>query len=89
MPIKKAAKKYIRVTGRKTAINNQIRGIFRGAIKKTHEAIAKGDAKEAKEWLQKSLKAFDKAVQKKVLHKNTAARKKSHLNAKVKALVKK
>lgn len=89
MPIKKAAKKYIRVSGRKTAINNQIRGAFRSAVKKTHEAIAKSETKEAKEWLQKSLTALDKAVQKKVLHKNTAARKKSRLNAKVKALVKK
>jgi len=89
MPIKKAAKKYIRVTGRKTAINNQIKGVFRSTVKKTQEAIAKGDAKEATEWLQKSLTALDKAVQKKVLHKNTAARKKSRLNAKVKALAKK
>ena len=89
MPIKKAAKKSLRVTGRKTAINNKIKGAFRSVIKKTHEAIAKGDAKEAKEWLQKSLKALDKAVQKKVLTKNTAARQKSRLNAKVKALAKK
>jgi small subunit ribosomal protein S20 len=89
MPIKKAAKKYIRVTGRKTAIKNNTKGIFRSAVKKTEAAIAKGDAKEAKKWLQKSLKALDKAVQKKVLHKNTAARKKSRLNAKVKVLIKK
>jgi small subunit ribosomal protein S20 len=89
MPIKKAAKKYIRVSGRKTTINNRVKGIFRSAVKKTQEAIAKGDAKDAREWLQKSLTALDKAVQKKVLHKNTAARQKSRLNAKVKALVKK
>jgi len=89
MPIKKAAKKYIRTTGRKTAINNRIKGAFRSTVKKTQEAIVKGDTKEAKDWLNKSLTALDKAVQKKVLHKNTAARKKSRLNAKVKVLVKK
>ena len=89
MPIKKAAKKYIRVTRRKTASNNQIKGGSRSVVKKTQAAIAKGDAKEAKEWLQKSLKALDKAVQKKVLPKNTAARQKSRLNARVKALAKK
>ena len=89
MPIKKAAKKYIRVTGRKTAINNQIKGIFRSAIKKTREAVARGDIKEAQNWLKKSLTALDKAVQKKVLPKNTAARQKSRLNAQVKALAKK
>lgn len=89
MPIKKAAKKYIRVSRRKTVINNQIRGAFRSTLKKTREAIAKGDIKEAQAWLKKSLTALDKAVQKNVLPKNTAARKKSRLNAKVKALVKK
>jgi len=89
MPIKKAAKKYIRVSRRKTIINNQIKGIFRSAIKKTLAAISKDDLKEAKEWLGKSMTALDKAVQKNVLHKNTAARQKSRLNAKVKALIKK
>jgi len=89
MPIKKAAKKYIRVSGRKTVIKNRIKGIFRSAVKKTQEAIAKGDVKKAQDWLSKALIALDKAVQKKVLPKNTAARQKSRLNAKVKALVRK
>lgn len=89
MPIKKSAKKYMRVTARKTLKNSKIKGVFRSAAKKTVSTIEKGDIALAKEWFQKTAKALDKAAQKKVLHKNTAARKKSRLNKMVKAIAKK
>ncbi|OGI29600.1 MAG: 30S ribosomal protein S20 [Candidatus Moranbacteria bacterium RIFOXYA12_FULL_44_15] len=89
MPIKKSAKKYMRVTERKTEKNRKIKGQFRSAIKATTEAVAKNDIEKAKESLKKAQIALDKAVQKKVLHKNTVARKKSRLNKLVKNLVKK
>ncbi len=89
MPIKKAAKKYMRVTTRKTAKNAKVKGSFRSAIKKTTEAVTKGDTVQAQEWLKRASKALDKAAEKKVIHKNAAARKKSRLNAKVKAIAKK
>lgn len=84
MPIKKSAKKYMRVTERKTEKNKKIKGQFKSAIKKTREAVHAGKADEAKEWLKKSVQALDKAAQKKVIHKNAAARRKSRLNALVK-----
>jgi small subunit ribosomal protein S20 len=89
VPIKKAAKKYMRVTARKTEKNRKIKGQFRSAIKATKVAVAKGDADKAKESLKKAVKALDKAAQKKVLHKNTVARTKSRLNKTVKGMVKK
>lgn len=89
MPIKKAAKKYMRVTARKTEKNRKTKGQFRSALKATREAVAKGDVAKAQESLKKAAKALDKAVQKKVIHKNMAARSKSRLNKLVKALVKK
>jgi small subunit ribosomal protein S20 len=89
MPIKKAAKKYMRVTARKTERNRKVRGAFRSVIKKTHEAIIAGNSSKAQEFLKKSIKALDKAAQKKVIKKNTAARNKSRLNKKVKELIKK
>jgi len=85
MPIKDAAKKYMRVTERKTAKNRKIKGAFRSAIKVTKESLAKNDVTKAQEYLKKSMKALDKASQKNVLHKNTAARMKSRLNKQVKA----
>ena len=89
MPIKKSAKKYMRVTARKTEKNARVKGVFRSAIKKTTEAVKAGKLDEAKIWLAKAMKALDKAAQKKVIHKNTVARKKSRLNKLVKTATKK
>lgn len=86
MPIKKSAKKYMRVTVRKTARNKKAEGIFRSAIKKTREAAAARNAEEARKWLAISIKSLDKAVQKNIIKKNTAARRKSRLNKLVKTL---
>jgi len=79
----------MRVTAKKTLKNKTIKGVYRSAIKKTHQAVTDKKVKTAQEWLKKSIQALDKAAQKKVLKKNTAARYKSHLNKLVKGLVKK
>jgi small subunit ribosomal protein S20 len=89
MPIKKAAKKYMRVTEKNTEKNRKIKGNFRSAIKATQVAVAKGEKDKAQEYLKKAIIALDKAAQKNVLHKNTVARTKSRLNKTVKNLVKK
>jgi small subunit ribosomal protein S20 len=89
MPIKKAARKYMRVTERKTEKNRKLKGAFRSAIKATKIALSANEIGEAQENLKKSIKALDKAAQKKVLHKNTAARMKSRLNKLVKVAAKK
>lgn len=88
MPIKKSAKKYMSVTARKTLKNKKTKGIYRSAVKKTREAIAAKDIKGAGEWFKKSIKALDKAAQKKILKKNTVARYKSRLNKAIKNLKK-
>lgn len=79
----------MRVTLRKTEKNRKIKGQYKSHIKATLEAVSKGEIDKAKESLKKSMKSLDKAAQKKVLHKNTVARKKSRLNKVVKSLVKK
>ena len=89
MPIIKSAKKYMRVTKRKTLRNKEVSGIFKSAIKKTREAVSHGNTEEAQKWLKVAIKSLDKAAQKKVIKKNTAARRKSRLNAAVKKIVKK
>lgn len=86
VPIKKSAKKYMRVTDRKTIKNKIVKGTFRNAIKETKENITAGKVAEAQELLKRAIKALDKAAQKNVIKKNTAARKKSRLNAAVKKL---
>lgn len=86
MPIKKSAKKYMRVTAKNTVRNKIVTGVVKSAIKKTREAVTAGNVSEAQEWLKKANKSLDKAAQKKVIKKNTAARKKSRLNSLVKAI---
>lgn len=86
MPIKKSAKKYMRVTAKKTLRNKKIKGVFRGAVQKTRLATAAGKTEDAQKWLKTAIKSLDKAAQKKVIKKNTAARKKSRLNKLVKNL---
>ena len=76
----------MRVTDRKTIKNKKVKGVFKNAIKETKENVAAGKVAEAQELLKKAIKALDKAAQKKVIKKNTAARKKSRLNAAVKKL---
>lgn len=77
----------MRVTERKTARNKVVKGVVKSAIKKTREALSAGKIEDAKIWLKASIKSLDKAAQKKIIKKNTAARKKSRLNKMVKALV--
>lgn len=79
MPIKKAAFKHLRQSTVRTAKNKAMKSALRGLLKKTQRAIAAGDMKTAQELSHAAMKALDKAAQKGVLSKNTAARKKSRL----------
>ncbi len=86
VPIKKSAKKYMRVTDRKTLKNRKIKGVLKNAVKQTKESLTAGKIEDAQKSLKAAIKAIDKAAQKKVIKKNTAARKKSRLNAMVKKI---
>lgn len=68
------------------AKNAQVKSQVRTATRKTVEAVAAGQAEEAKAAFIKATSVIDKAANKGVLHKNTAARKKANLAAKVNAL---
>ena len=50
------------------------------------EALAKGDKAGAEVVFRQTVSALDKAIQKGVIHENTASRYKSRLNARVNAL---
>lgn len=76
----------MKVTEKKTLHNKEVKGVFRSAIKKTREAVTAGNIEEAQKWLKTASKALDKAAQKDIIKKNTAARKKSRLNKAVKAI---
>jgi small subunit ribosomal protein S20 len=79
--------KRARQTVVKTAVNRANKSKLRGILRLLREAIAKGDAKIVTEQYRATVSILDKSVQKGVLHKNTASRYKSRLNARVKAVV--
>ncbi|OGI57533.1 30S ribosomal protein S20 [Candidatus Nomurabacteria bacterium RIFCSPHIGHO2_02_FULL_37_13] len=79
MPITQSAKKAIRGSLRKKAFNDHRMRAMKEIIKKV-EKLAKTDKAEAKKILSKAFQAIDKAVQKDVIKKNNAARKKSRLS---------
>ncbi len=78
--------KRARQTETKTAVNRSNRSKLRGVLRSLREAIGKGDATAAMASYRQTASVLDKSVQKGVLHKNTASRYKSRLNARVKAL---
>ncbi len=81
-----SALKRVRQTKRKTAVNRGNKSRIRGSLRSLREAILKGDATAAAAQFRATMSALDKSVQKGILHKNTASRYKSRLNARVKAL---
>ncbi|MCX7842410.1 MAG: 30S ribosomal protein S20 [Clostridia bacterium] len=78
MPNIKSAIKRVKVTKVKTLKNAMRKSALKTTIKKCKEAIAKNES-SAVEMLKSAASSLDKAVSKNILHKNTAARKKSKL----------
>ncbi len=86
MPIIKSAKKRMHQTAKRQARNVASKRSMRGEMKQLMGFIEAKDAKKAQASLSKVQSELDKAVKKNILKKNTAARKKAQLSAKVKAL---
>lgn len=81
MPIKHAAIKALRKAKKNALQNRQAKDSLKNLYKKTIKAIEAGDEK-AKDLVKQTLKATDKMFGRKIMKKNTVARKKSRLMAK-------
>ena len=88
MPILKAAKKYIKVSAAKNAINKKRKVAMKEAIRKVSDAIQAKNKSEAEKLYKTAQKAIDKAIKIGILKKNTAARRKSVLIKKITSLKK-
>lgn len=66
--------------------NFALRTQFRTAIKNVLKAVQAGDKDAAKEVFVKAQSTIDKIARKGIFHKNKAARHKSKLSAKIKAM---
>jgi small subunit ribosomal protein S20 len=82
----RSAKKRIRQTARKTVVNRNRMSRVRTFVKKVETAIAAGDKDAASAALKEAQPEIMRGVTKGVLHRNTASRKVSRLNARIRAL---
>lgn len=77
MPNIRSAKKRVLVTETKTMQNKAFKTSYKTACKKYEAAVEAGNKDEASALYTETIKKIDTAVTKNIIHKNTAARKKS------------
>lgn len=75
----KSAKKRILVSGKRAMRNKMIKSRTKTAVKKAVATIESGPAQGAQAAYVGAVSFIDKALAKGVIHKNTAARRKSQL----------
>lgn len=81
-----SARKATRKIARRTAINKMRETRMRGSLRAVEEAITAGDGKKARVALQAAEPEIMRAAQQGVIHKNSASRKISRLQARVRKL---
>jgi small subunit ribosomal protein S20 len=82
----KSAEKRVRQNAKRNEINRSNRSKLRTQIKKLRGVLAATDKKQSNELLNPTVSLIDKAVNKGLIHKNTAARYKSRLTKHVSEL---
>lgn len=82
MPNVKSAKKRVLVIAKKTAQNKAVNSALKTEIKKANAAV-EANAENKVEAVRVAIKKIDQAAAKGIMHKNTAARKKSALAKKL------
>ena len=80
------SRKRARQAVKRNKHNSQIRAKVRTFVKKVVYAIAAGDKEEVDNGFAAMQKNIDQAVNKGLIHKNQAARKKSRLSTQIKSL---
>ena len=80
------ARKRARQAVKQNAHNSSLRSELRTAVKKVIKAIEGGDKAVAQAVYKDSVSAVDSIADKKIIHKNKAARHKSRLSAAIKAM---
>ena len=80
MPQRKCAAKQLRVDRKRAAHNFELRSGLKKELKGLRLLVRQGKLDEAKMRLRQAFAKFDRAAAKGILHKNTAARRKSILS---------
>lgn len=82
----KSAKKAVRKIARRTEVNKSRRSRMRTFVRGVEDAIANGDQAAANAALKAAQPEIMRSVSKGILKQNTAARKVSRLNARIKKI---
>ncbi len=80
------AKKRARQNAKQRLHNMAQRSAYRTAVKKVRKAVEAGDKVAAQSIFQECVSTMDRLADKRVVHKNKAARQKSRLSAAIKAM---
>ena len=80
MPQRRAAKKDLRQNKKRHQSNLQVKLRIKTAIKNFKKSLEKNDSALSHQALKEVYKTLDKAVRKKIIHPNKAARRKSRLS---------
>jgi small subunit ribosomal protein S20 len=81
-----SARKRARQAEKRRLHNASLRSELRSAIRDVRKAITAGDKKSAGTVYQRAVSVIDTIADKNILHKNVAARQKSRLAARIKAM---
>ena len=79
-----SAKKRIRQNEKRRLRNRAVRSTVRGSVKSAREALT-GKAADSATVVREAIRTIDRAVTKGIMHRNTAARRKSALARKLTA----
>ncbi len=87
MPNHKSAEKRVRQNEKRRNVNRSNKSKLRTQIKKLRSALGSSDGQQSRDLLIPTVSLIDKAVNKGVMHRNTAARHKSRLTSHTNNLV--
>lgn len=79
----KSQKKRIITNEKRRLRNTSIRSAMKTMIKKAYQSLTSGDEKQKEAAIKKAIAIIDRACSKGVIHKNSAARRKSRLMKRV------
>ena len=86
MPNIKSSKKDVLRTAIRNEKNRAAKSVLKTTLKKFDAALAEGNREQADSAYKAAVKTIDESVKKGILHKNTAARKKSSATLKLNKL---
>ena len=86
MPNIKSAKKRVLLSRAANEKNKAAKSVLKTTLKKFDAAVVAGDAAQTDSAYKAAVKTIDQSVKKGILHKNTAARKKSSLARKMNSI---